>query len=100
MSQPLFASAFAMKARRESRGSWRAISFAAPFAGRSQQRERQQIGGDELRVGRVVGEHEHLTGAGQKVNRDVPDEQALGSDDVGVAGAEDLLHRANGRGAE
>ena len=59
----------------------------------------QQVGGDEFRVRRLISKHEQLARAGQQINGDVADEQPLGGDDVGVAGAENLLHAPNRLGA-
>ena len=59
----------------------------------------QHIRCDEPRVGRVVRQHQQFAGAGEQVDGDVPDHQPFGGDDVGVAGAEDLLHALDRRGA-
>ena len=53
----------------------------------------EQVGGDELGVGRLVGDHEDLGRAGEQVDADRPEQLALGLGDVGVAGADDHVHR-------
>ena len=60
----------------------------------------KQIGGNVLRVARVIGQHHKFARAGQKVDRDMANEQALGSDDVRIARPENLLHTSNAIGAE
>ena len=56
----------------------------------------QQIGGDEGRTGRVVGQHEQFARPRQQIHGRVAVKQALGRDDVGVARPENLLDRADG----
>ena len=53
----------------------------------------QQVGGQHVRVGAVVGHHKYLARAGQLVDADLAEHLALGFIDVGVAGADDLVHR-------
>ncbi len=60
----------------------------------------EEIGGDELGVGGIIGEDEDLAGAGEKIDGDIAEEEAFGGDDIGVAGAEHLLDAADGSGAE
>ena len=60
---------------------------------------REQVSGGELRVGRRVCEDEHLAWAGQQVDGHAAKQQSLSRDDVGVAGAEDFLDRADGLGS-
>ena len=62
-------------------------------------RLRQQVGGDEAGIGRIIGEHEHFAGAGKQVDGDVAEEQALGGHHVGVAGTKDFLDVPDGRRA-
>ena len=50
----------------------------------------EQVGGDELGVGLVVGDHRDLGRAGEQVDPDAPEQLALGLGDVGVAGADDM----------
>ena len=52
---------------------------------------RQEIGGDEARVGRVVGDDEDLARAGDAVDRDGAEDEALRARDVVVAGPDDLV---------
>ena len=56
---------------------------------------RQQIGGNEFRVRRVVRQHEQFARAGQQINRDMAEQQPFGGDDVGVARTENFLHAPN-----
>ena len=49
----------------------------------------EQVGRDQLGVGRVVGDHGDLRRAGQQVDPDAPVELALGLGHVRVAGADD-----------
>ena len=58
---------------------------------------RQKVGGDKLRLGRVVGEHEHLAGAGQQVNCHLPEQQPFRRHHVSVAGTKNFLHAPNRR---
>ncbi len=60
----------------------------------------EQVGGDEGRVGAVVGEDQDLAGAGDAVDVDEPEDLALGGGDVGVAGADDLVDAGDLAGAE
>src|SRR5258705_8605065 len=71
-----------------------------PFVTRTVLRLREKVRGGEPRVRGVVGEHEHFAGAGQKVDGDAPEEQALGGHDVRIPRTEHLLDRPQGRGAE
>ncbi len=60
----------------------------------------EQVGGDPGRVVGGVGDDHDLGGAGQGVDADDAVEPALGGGDVGVAGADDLVHRPDRPGAE
>ena len=48
----------------------------------------------------AVADHQDLGRAGDHVDAHDPEHPALGRGDVRVAGADDLVHRRNGRGAE
>ena len=56
---------------------------------------RDEIGGSELGIRGVVGQHEQFARPGQQINRHVTHEQPFRRDDVGVAGTENLLRAAN-----
>ena len=60
----------------------------------------EQVGGQPRRLARLVGDHEHLAGAGQAVDGDLAHDLALGLGDVGVAGADDDVAARHGGGAE
>ena len=60
---------------------------------------RQQIGGDPAGIAGVVGDHQHFGRAGDHVDADLAEHQPLGGGDIGVAGADDLGHRRDRRGA-
>ena len=60
---------------------------------------RQQVGGDPIGVSGLVGEDEHLGRAGDHVDADLAEHQALGRRHIGVAGPDDLGDRRNGLGA-
>ena len=51
---------------------------------------RQQVGGDPFRVVVLVGDDQHLGGAGDAVDADGAEHLPLGGGDIGVAGADDL----------
>jgi hypothetical protein len=53
----------------------------------------EQVGGDEFHVGVVVGDHGDLRRPGQQVDAHAAEQLALGFGDVGVAGADDHVHR-------
>ena len=59
----------------------------------------QQIGGHQLRRGRVIGNHQHFAGASQRIDRYAPINGLLGQGDVEVAGAGDHIHPRDGLGA-
>ena len=59
----------------------------------------EQVGCNEAGVGGVVGQHQGFTGPRQEVDRHVPEEEAFGRDDVGVAGTKNLVDRPDGLGA-
>ena len=46
-----------------------------------------------------IGDHQHFRGAGDHVDADLAEHQPLGGGDIGIAGADDLGHRRDGRGA-
>ena len=53
----------------------------------------EQVGGDQARVGGLVGDDQHLGRAGEQVDADAAEELALGLGDVGVAGADEHVDR-------
>ena len=59
----------------------------------------QQVGRDPGGVGGVVGDDQHFGWAGDHVDADGAEDLALGSGDIGVAGADDLGDRRDGGGA-
>ena len=68
-----------------------AASSCSAWASRSMATRRGSLGG--------VGEHHHLGGAGDAVDADAAEHLALGLGDIGVAGADDAVHRGDGGGA-
>ena len=54
---------------------------------------RQEIGGDEARIGAAIGEDDDLGRAGDHVDADDAEHPPLGRRDIGVAGADDLVDR-------
>ncbi len=60
---------------------------------------RQQVGGDPVGIAVLVGDDQHLRGAGDHVDADLAEHDALGGGDIGVAGADDLGDRRDGFGA-
>src|SRR5262245_16586157 len=56
----------------------------------------EQVSRCELRLGRVVREHQELTGTRQQIDRNITNNEAFGRDHKGIAWAEDLLHTRNG----
>ncbi len=50
---------------------------------------REQVRRHQFRVGRGVGEHRHLRGAGEQVDADPSEQLALGFGDIRVAGSDD-----------
>ena len=61
---------------------------------------REEVGRDPRGVRGVIRNHENLARAGKQVHRHAPEHLALGLDDPAVAGAKNLLDRADGLGAE
>ena len=59
----------------------------------------KKIGGHPGRIRLGVGDHQHLAGTGEQVDSDPAEDLALGLDDIGVAGAEDLGHGTDRPGA-
>ena len=59
----------------------------------------QKIGGDPVRIAGVVGDDQHLGGAGDHVDADLAEHHALGRRHIGVAGPDDLGDRRNRLGA-
>ena len=55
----------------------------------------QQVGGDQPRIGRVVGDHEDLGRARQQVDAHAAEQLALGLGDVDVAGAHEHVDRGH-----
>ncbi len=63
---------------------------------------RQQVRGDEVRIGRLIGDHQHFRRAGRQVERravGVGGDQLLGRRHPAVAGSEDLVDLGDGCGA-
>ena len=60
---------------------------------------RQQVGRDPVRDCRRVGDDQHFGRAGDHVDADLAEHLALGGGDIGIAGADDLGDRRDGRGA-
>jgi len=60
---------------------------------------RQQIGGDPVGIAGPIGEDQHLRGAGDHVDADFAEHDALGGGDVHIARPDDLGDRRDGRGA-
>ena len=60
---------------------------------------RQKIGGDPIRIAGPVGEDQNLGRSGDHVDTDLAENDALGRGDVGIARADDLGDRSDGRGA-
>ena len=59
-------------------------------------RLRQQVRRGKFRLGRLIGQHQHLARSRQQINRHVAEQQPLGGDHVGVARAKNLLHAPDG----
>ncbi len=53
---------------------------------------REEIGSDEIGAGGVVRHHRDFARPGELIDRHRADDLALGLDDPGIAGAENLLH--------
>ena len=60
---------------------------------------RQKIGGDPVRIGALVRDHQNFRRTGDHVDADLAEHQTLRCGDISVAGADDLRHRGDGRGA-
>ena len=60
---------------------------------------RQQIGGDPIGIAGLVGKDQHLGRAGDHVDADLAEHQALGRRHIGIAGADDLGDRLDRLGA-
>ena len=60
---------------------------------------RQQIGRDPAGIAGAVGDHQHFRWSCDHVDADLAEHQPLGGGDIGVAGADDLCDRRDGRGA-
>ena len=60
---------------------------------------RQEIGGNPVGIGGAVGQHQHFGRAGDHVDADLAEHDALGRSHIGVARADDLGHRLDGFGA-
>ncbi len=59
----------------------------------------QEIGGQPLGIGRIIGDDRDLAGPGHHVDADLAEHLALGQRHVDVAGTDDLVHAADGGGA-
>ena len=55
----------------------------------------EQVGGDDHRVGRLVGDDEDLGRAGDEVDADLPEQPALRLDDVRVARPDEEVDRVD-----
>ena len=55
----------------------------------------EQVGGDDHRVGGLVGDDQDLRRAGDEVDADLAEQPALGLDDVRVARADEEVHRVD-----
>ena len=55
----------------------------------------EQVGGDDHRVGRLVGDDEDLRRAGDEVDADLPEQPALRLDDVRVARPDEEVDRVD-----
>ena len=60
---------------------------------------RQEIGGNPVGIAGAVGDHEHFRRTGDHVDADLAEHQPLCRGDIGIAGADDLCDRRDGRGA-
>jgi hypothetical protein len=58
---------------------------------------REEVGGALARVGRRVGDHDDLAGAGGEIDGDARRDEHLRGGDPGVAGADDLVDRSDRR---
>ena len=56
----------------------------------------EEVDGHPVRIARAVGDDQHFGGTGHHVDADGAEHAALGAGDVGVAGADDLVHLRNG----
>ena len=56
----------------------------------------QQIGGDPVRIVGAIGDHQDFRRPGDAVDADLAEHFALGGGDIGIAGADDLVHRRDG----
>jgi hypothetical protein len=52
----------------------------------------EQIGGDVVRIGRLVGQHHHLAGPGEAIDGDLAEDVFLGEGDEDVSRADDHVH--------
>ena len=60
---------------------------------------REEVHRDPVGIGRAVADHQDLGRPGHHVDADRAEHAALRRGDVGVARADDLVDRGNGRGA-
>ncbi len=60
----------------------------------------EQVGGAELAIHRLVGDHQRLGRAGEQVDADAAVELPLGFGDEGIAGADQHVDRLDALGAE
>ncbi len=56
---------------------------------------RQEVGGDPVRIRRLVGEDQDLGGARDHVDADFAEHKAFGRGDIGISGSDDLRHGRN-----
>ena len=87
---------------------WRSVSSRERLRRRDEDGRRggavlglaEQVGGDDHRVGRLVGDDEDLRRAGDEVDADLPEQPALRLDDVRVARADEEVDRVDRLGSE
>ena len=60
----------------------------------------EQVGGADLAIDRVVGDHQRLGWPGEQVDADAAEQLPLGFGDVGVAGPDDHVDRGDRLGAD
>ena len=53
----------------------------------------EQIGGDPVRIVGAIGDHQDFRRPGDGIDADLAEHFALGGRDLGIAGADDLVHR-------
>ena len=55
-----------------------------------------QVGSDDHRIGSLVGDDQDLGRAGDEIDADLPEQPALGLDDIRVARTDEEIHRLDG----